>query len=235
MRYPGGKNQSGVFQAIINQILPHDFYYEGFVGSGAVLRHKLPAGESYAIDKDPRALELVRGAVPNLKLIRGDAVKKLAALRWKDDRARRTVVYLDPPYLSSTRSSGRRMYRHEFMTEEEHAGLLAVCQELPCNVILSGLDSALYRHELRAWRRVEIPTVNRAGARVTEILWLNYGEPIELHDYRYLGVNRVQRQYFKRYQQRMRARILAMPALRRAALFQAVDELRSTAAGDGCT
>ena len=43
MSYPGGKNGAGVYQAIINQMPPHQTYIEGFLGSGAVLRMKKPA------------------------------------------------------------------------------------------------------------------------------------------------------------------------------------------------
>jgi hypothetical protein len=223
-----------VYQAIINEIPPHDFYFEGFLGSGAVLRHKRPAAHNYGIDLDPRALALWQGdEVPGLELISGDAVKFLAALRWTQDRARRTVCYLDPPYLATTRKSARRIYRYEFMTEAEHVRLLKVCLALPCYVILSGYDSPLYRRTLRTWRRVSIPTVNRAGERVTEMLWLNYPKPFELHDYNFLGSNRTQRQIYKRQQERWRRRLLDMDALKRAALLRAIDELRSTAAAKG--
>lgn len=230
MRYPGGKNQSGVYQRIINEIPPHDFFWEGFLGSGAVLRYKRPAAQSYGIDLDPRALALWKGdEVPNLKLINADAIKTLSAVRWTRDRARRTVIYFDPPYLESSRRGGR-IYRFEFMTEAEHARLLRLCNRLPCNVIISGYESELYARELREWRRVEIPTVNRAGARVTEIIWMNYPAPFELHDYRYLGINRTQRQYYKRLTERWRRRLLEMTPTRRAALLQAIDELRTAAA-----
>lgn len=51
--YPGGKNGSGVYQAIINQIPPHDVFITAFAGNCAVLANKLPApAGSIAIDAD---------------------------------------------------------------------------------------------------------------------------------------------------------------------------------------
>lgn len=37
--YLGGKNGSGVYQAIINLLPPHDTYIEGFLGTGAEWPH----------------------------------------------------------------------------------------------------------------------------------------------------------------------------------------------------
>jgi hypothetical protein len=47
MTYPGGKNGTGTFQKIINQMPPHDVYIEAFLGSGAVMRLKRPATLGY--------------------------------------------------------------------------------------------------------------------------------------------------------------------------------------------
>jgi DNA adenine methylase len=238
MRYPGSKNQRAVFSWIINQMPPHQIFWELCAGSGAVLRHKKPAERNYAVDLDPAALDLLRSTdIPNLKLIQGDALAVLdvlAYVSWSAEEARQTLIYIDPPYLESVRKSRRRLYRYELMTEPEHERLLNACLNFPGRLMLSGYDSALYRKALGPWRRSEIQTTNRAGAKVTECLWMNFPEPYELHDYRYLGTDRTQRQYYKRYEERMKAKLKSMPPLRRAALLKAVDDLRSTAAGDGC-
>ena len=40
MGYLGGKAGAGVYQTIINRMLPHRVYVEPFLDSGAVMRHK---------------------------------------------------------------------------------------------------------------------------------------------------------------------------------------------------
>jgi len=52
--YPGGKNAS--YQHIINQIPPHRVYIEGFLGSGAIMRLKLPASINIGLDLDAEVL-----------------------------------------------------------------------------------------------------------------------------------------------------------------------------------
>lgn len=60
MTYPGGKNGAGVYHRLINLMPPHDVYIEPFLGSGAIMRLKRPAELNIGVDRDPRALSLVR-------------------------------------------------------------------------------------------------------------------------------------------------------------------------------
>jgi hypothetical protein len=59
-----------------------------------------------------------------------------------------------------------------------------------------------------------------------EWLWMNYPEPVALHDYSFLGDNFTQRQVIKRQVQRWRARLQKMPLLKRRALEMALDEIK---------
>lgn len=52
MSYPGGKAGPGVYQQIINQMPPHDVYIEAFLGAGAIMRRKRPAGLNIGIEAD---------------------------------------------------------------------------------------------------------------------------------------------------------------------------------------
>jgi len=75
MQYPGGKNGSGVYQKIINQMPPHKIYVEPFLGGGAVMRYKRPAGTNIGIDKDPEAINLwVDCEIPDFLLFQMDAL-----------------------------------------------------------------------------------------------------------------------------------------------------------------
>lgn len=91
--------------------------------------------------------------------------------------ARRDVLlYVDPPYLGSTRSNDRS-YRHELMSPDEHRALAEVLRRCEASVVLSGYGSDLYDRELYpGWDRHTIAAStfqdNARHAR-TEVLWSN--------------------------------------------------------------
>lgn len=88
----------------------------------------------------------------------------------------RTLLYVDPPYLGSTRNWGNQ-YRHEMRAEDEHRELADALRSAEASVVLSGYPSDLYDRDLYAdWHRAEIATQNsQGGARSarTEVLWSN--------------------------------------------------------------
>jgi DNA adenine methylase len=80
------------------------------------------------------------------------------------------VIYCDPPYLGSTRTSfadGRRPhgdYVHEFSTDDDHRRLAKILQEVTATVFVSGYPSPLYDDELYAgWARTEQGVLARAS------------------------------------------------------------------------
>jgi DNA adenine methylase len=253
MRYPGGKGADGVYQAIINLMPKHRVYIEPFLGGGAILRHKKPAETNYAFEIDPEAFHdfahafhhpelhksgaLVRvfgpdtdsrqiwldgNDQPALFLERKDAMHGLRSFVFsgrRDDY----LIYVDAPYLQESRSTRAKIYRHEFMTPIEHAELLEYLRSLPANVMISHYDHPLYNGTLRDWRRIEFKGVSRGGPR-TEVVWMNYAEPAELHDYRYLGSNFREREQITRQKKRWLAKLAAMPLQRRYALLSAIEE-----------
>lgn len=226
MKYPGGKNGGGAYQRIINQIPPHGRYVEAFCGSAPVLRHKLPARESWAIDLDPGALAAIGDRVPDgTKLVADNAIwwirDRRARQWWRPD----DFLYCDPPYLLSTRRSGP-MYEYE-LTEEDHRSLLDALRRLPCMVALSGYRSSLYRCELREWRTISWESMTRGGRMATEYLWMNYAEPEELHDYRFLGDTFREREKFGRRRKRWVAKLRRMKPIERQALLAAWSDFRS--------
>ncbi len=104
-----------------------------------------------------------------------------------------TVVYVDPPYLPSTRvgrgRSQRGDYRHE-MDEADHRRLAAALARTPATVLISGYPSALYDELYAGWWTHEIATkanLARAGGPSrtsrTERLWSNrpLGSHRQLH------------------------------------------------------
>jgi hypothetical protein len=227
MTYPGGKNGSGTYQKLINLMPPHREYIEPFLGSGAIMRLKRPATSSIGIDSDEHVMKNFRATVPGLTLLNVDALRWLSNADVSSD----TLIYLDPPYLMSTRSSKRALYRHEFI-DEQHAELLSMIKRLPCMVIISGYWSRMYAAALRGWRTVTFQARTRGGKMATEWVWLNFAEPLELHDYRYLGTNYRERERIKRKQLRWRNRLQHMDYRERYALLSCVEDLRSPATSE---
>ena len=224
MNYPGGKNGAGVYQRIICQLPPHTTYIEGFLGSGAIMRLKKPAISSIGIDADAHVLADARtwaSHMPGLELVHADAIRWLASHTLTPD----TLIYLDPPYLMETRRGQRSIYRYE-LTDNDHARLLATIVKLDGMIALSGYWSEMYAEALKDWRAISFKTTTRGGSRATEWLWMNYPQPTELHDYRYLGDGYRERARIKLKKQRWTRRLQTMPALERYAMFAAIEELQ---------
>lgn len=88
---------------------------------------------------------------------------------------RSVLLYVDPPYLASTRHDAAR-YQHEMASDAEHRKLADALRECSAAVVLSGYHSPLYADLYRGWHRHEIRTLTSNGrgdkAR-TEVLWSN--------------------------------------------------------------
>lgn len=80
-------------------------------------------------------------------------------------------MYLDPPYVLSTRS--RKQYTVE-MSDDEHVQLLELLNQSKARILLSGYDSDLYRRYLSDWEKLEFPATAEQGLRRTEVIWTNF-------------------------------------------------------------
>lgn len=222
-RFVGAKNGMGVWQRIISEMPLHHVYVEPFLGTGIVLRRKAAAAISIASDIDPAAPGLASVDGPCTISLVGDALRILSTLMPMMDR--QWLVYVDPPYLFSSRSCKTRYYKYEFGTPGEHQSLLTILKQLNCNVMLSGYRNDLYDEEISKWRSVQIPTSKHNGARATEVIWMNFDEPLFLHDTRYLGKNFRERERIKRKRTRWVSRIHSMSRLDRAAILDAINDV----------
>ena len=211
--YFGSKATSGLCQAIIALMPPHDTYIESHLGGGAIMQRKPPAARNIGIDLNERALS--RFQCPySVELVHAHAHRFLADFPYQG----RELVYCDPPYLHATRSSDRR-YRFEY-EEPDHLELLTLLKKLPCQVILSGYPSALYDEHLGGWRSLELQVMNQAGVR-TEKLWFNF-TPDRVHWARYAGKNFTDRQRIKRKAESWGRRYRALPPGERLAVLSAL-------------
>lgn len=86
------------------------------------------------------------------------------------------LLYVDPPYLGSTRGWDHA-YRHEMRNEDEHRELAKALHDAKSAVVVSGYPSDLYDLELFAgWDRHTIAaSTSQGGSRTarTEVLWSN--------------------------------------------------------------
>lgn len=195
MRYPGGKGKC--YQQLISLMPPHAIYIESHLGGGAVLRNKRPARLSIGIDADAKVIERWQREQPGLcSLVHGDATEFLANYSFSGDE----LVYADPPYLAETRRRAK-VYRHDYSTAD-HERLLSVLISLPCSVMLSGYDSAMYRDLLADWRCISFAAKTHVDVR-QEWVWLNFDPPATLHDASHLGATYRERQTIKRRCARM--------------------------------
>jgi DNA adenine methylase len=212
MRYPGGKGKT--YQHIISLMPPHRVYIETHIGGGAVMRHKRPALRNIGVDADTRVIEeRLRDVSPDVELFCERAEDFLLRYGFQGDE----LVYVDPPYLPSTRSQ-QNLYRHEYTTAD-HERLLSLLVTLPCMVIVSGYASSMYNQALPGWGTRTFRSKTHTDVKV-ETLWFNFEPPDVLHDARYLGGDFRQRQTTQRRMLRLQERVRRMPPAERAAFSE---------------
>lgn len=86
-------------------------------------------------------------------------------------KSKEVLIYADPPYPLATRTGGK-MYKHE-MTDGDHVQLLAMLNDHPGPVVLSGYACDLYKDALVGWSMVTRRQTTQQGVQKEESLWLN--------------------------------------------------------------
>ena len=226
MSYRGGKNGAGVYQRIICEISKHETYIEPFLGGGAIMRMKLPAPVMIGVDVDKNVLKnfgKYRGT-DNIELFHMDGIEFLR-LRENDWPPKTTMIYCDPPYPRSVRKNKQKIYKFE-MSDEQHEELLSVLLTMQAAIAISSYPNALYESRLKSWRKISFQTTTRGNTHAIECLWMNYPEPLELHDYRYLGKDFRERERIKRMQQRWKARLARMKPIECHAMMSTIEDFR---------
>lgn len=87
------------------------------------------------------------------------------------------LLYVDPPYLGTSRSSNNNEYRHEMRGEDDHVELAEALAGARAAVVVSGYPSPLYDALYTGWHRASMAAYSgnaAAGAQLrTEVLWSN--------------------------------------------------------------
>jgi DNA adenine methylase len=115
-----------------------------------------------------RVPERIIWAADRLKLVQIEnqpAVKLIERYRSQE-----TLIYADPPYVTSTRNS--RAYKFE-MSDDDHLELLEALDGHPGPVLLSGYASDLYDGRLKHWRRETTRGLALGYKKREEVLWIN--------------------------------------------------------------
>lgn len=220
--YPGSKGGSGVAERIISLMPTHNTYVELCVGGGAVFLKMRPAHAAILVDADVAVVEAWKEARWR-DVILADATRPetwpaplKAALQDPN-----TLTYVDPPYLSGPTTNGNR-YGARLDREEDHRRLITVLRQLPGYVILSGYASPLYRKLLADWRCVAFGAGTRGGRRI-ECVWLNFPDGLPLHDTRFVGEDRRERERIKRKRDRWVGKFERMSPAERQVIREALE------------
>lgn len=113
----------------------------------------------------------LRGNKSNLVQIeRMDALRLIERYNNSD-----VLMYIDPPYLRSTRKSGR-LYRHE-MDNDGQRSLLRLVAESRAKIVLSGYSSEMYDSALKGWYKDTMMSQTTSTRMAEEVIWMNYEPP----------------------------------------------------------
>lgn len=128
------------------------------------------AGITETIDQ---ATKRLRGSTKNLVQIEHmDALRLIERYNTAD-----ALIYLDPPYVRSSRKSGA-LYKHE-MDDAQQIQMLESIVRSKAKIILSGYRSSLYDRYLKGWIVDSAMCQTTSTAMAEEVIWMNFAPPNE--------------------------------------------------------
>lgn len=213
--YPGNKNIPGLIQKIVNQIPPCVNFYEPFAGSAAVSTFLsiIPGVKLnyYINDLDERLT--AKTDYPTGSIVSNNdfsiVLNKLITSAASNDN----FVFIDSPYLHSTRINNINLYDYEF-SDSDHLKLLSTVRNLKCNCMIIHPVCALYNQALHSFRTVQL-TIRYHNKTSIENLYMNYPRPKQLLTYAVAGTDCWDRQRIKRKGDRLVQKLSSLPAVER--------------------
>jgi DNA adenine methylase len=218
--YPGGKNQAHDYQFIINQMPPHRVYIEPFLGSGAIIRTKKLAEINIGIELAEEVINNYHSSPTGYTVVNSCGISCLKLLCQTAEAD--TLIYADPPYPMDSRKWKGKKYKNE-LSNSDHEQLLSTLLKTKAKVIISTYPNALYADYLSEWRVLEYNSSTWQGS-AKELLYMNFPEAAVLHDYRFLGKNKTEKQQIRRKIEREIKKLKALPHLEREAIINAVND-----------
>jgi len=101
-----------------------------------------------------------------------DALRLIKRYDYED-----VLMYIDPPYILSTRKSGR-LYHHE-MDDEGHIELLNIVKKSRAKIVISSYDNELYNKCLNGWKSDYTMCQTTSTKKAEEKIWMNYEPPAQ--------------------------------------------------------
>ena len=106
------------------------------------------------------------------------------------------------------------------MSETAHRQFLEYWSDVESNVMISSYRNDLYDELLSGWNVVEFDSMTRGGIR-REAIYMNYNiEDYPLHDYRYLGEGRRERERIREKVKGYKKRLKRLPRREREAILK---------------
>lgn len=149
---------------------------------GAGFEYKLHSTNYYRVDNWNKKLKKLAIIADKLRQFQIESTNALKLIEKLDKPS--NIIYIDPPYLMSVRSSGKR-YLHE-VEDGFHEKMAEKCLQLEhAKCAVSGYDSPIYDELFNGFTKVIGPqsnaTVSKRG--IQEVLWRNYeieGQTLQL-------------------------------------------------------
>ncbi|NBI08086.1 DNA adenine methylase [Senegalia massiliensis] len=143
------------------------YYTSSWRHAGPVLGAKCNQRVIGEWNKLPRRILEAAERLKDAEIENTDALKLIKKYNHKD-----CLIYVDPPYLLSTRK--QRYYNEEMTESEEHIELIKSLKYHSGTVMISGYESDLYNELLEGWAKHEFYTNAEQGKKRKEIIWTNY-------------------------------------------------------------
>ncbi|MCL4639329.1 MAG: DNA adenine methylase [Olivibacter sp.] len=219
--YFGSKNAHGAYQNIISLIPRCNVFVDAMVGNGGIAGNLMLPDLTILNDIDRTIIDgfVFNGQPSKTIVLENVDYRKLIN---KYDKGSDTVFYFDPPYLISTRSSRRRVYRYDW-SDQDHVDFLALVKNIQSNVLISHYPCELYDNRLAEWRTHDF-TIQSRGGQKRERVYMNFEVPEILQDFRYIGKDYTDRQRIKRKISRHLSRLKRLEGNERVAVLSAIIE-----------
>ena len=193
--YTGNKDFSNVIHFLINRLPKSSRYFSLFFGGGGLEKSVYTAAAHFVCaEKNPACKK--------------HEVDEVATIEYFDYQdliednvfTRSDFIFADPPYMLSTRTTGRKYYKFEF-TDQDHYTFLSSIDTIDANIMITHPECDLYNEHLSAWSKERFVYMTRAG-KFEDCLYTNYqAAALELLNYDCLGVDFIDRQRIKRQRQ----------------------------------
>lgn len=93
-------------------------------------------------------------------------------------------MYIDPPYLLSTRSG--KQYKHE-MADDQHEELLLTILQSKAKIIISGYENDMYNDYLKEWNKKSFQSNAEYGLKREEVIWFNFETDKQMNLFDFIG------------------------------------------------